>query len=237
MPAPSNKSMPLAGQVIVVFFMVAMFLPLIGSTFINKQIAKEQGLILQWYGSDKGEAINARADGWFRLWAIRSGLMQSTIHAFDPKTSEQQAEQLPSGVKPIVVRDSKGKFGAIGEGEGEAGEGHQGKWYWWITAVFALCYFAMLRLSTFLVWIPILVPVCVAILATGRARQRLKWHGFGGVNPLQYRAGIRMSGWMFGIGLGMFFSPGALPPITVAACLLLSISGVAMVMANRQKPT
>lgn len=231
----SKQPAPLAGQIIVAAFFVAMLLPLIGSQFINGQIQKEQLLILQWYGQDKGSEINARADAWFRLWAIQSGVMNRTIHMFDPKPVEQAAEQVASNVKPIVIRDSSGRFGSLNE-SAQGGNTREHVWYWWITAAFALCYFGLLRVSTFLVWMTMLIPVAVAILVTGHTHRRLKWHGFGGVNPLQYRAGIRMASWMLGIGIGMVFMPGALPPITVAACALTSVAGIAMISANRQKP-
>lgn len=240
MPGASKQPMPLAGQMIIAAFFLAMMLPLIGSTFINTQIMKEQSMILRWYGPVHGAEINARADSWFRLWAMRSGMMQKTIHMFDPKTSEDAATKVASNVKPIVIHDSNHHFGDINGAQNTSSNNNSRPrhfWYWWITAAFALIYFAMLRFSTFVVWIPMVIPISVAILVTGSTVRRLKWHGFGGVNPLQYRAGVRLTGWMFGIGMGMFFMPGALPPVTIASAVLLSVAGFAMVMANRQKPS
>lgn len=237
--APSKQPMPLAGQLIVAAFFMAMLAPLVGATFINKQIMKEQGLIMQFYGNDEGSTINRRADTWFRLWFLQSGMMPKMIAAFDPKPSAESApaESSETNVKPIVIRDSSGRFGDLGGGAApQQGISRPRQfWYWWITAAFAMGYFAILRLSTFLAWIGILIPLSVAILVTGYTVRNLKGHGFGGVNPLQYRAGIRMAGWMFGIGLGMFFMPGALPPVTVPFCVLMSIAGFAMIIANRQK--
>jgi hypothetical protein len=231
--------MPLAGQLIIAAFIMAMFAPLVGSTFINKQIMKEQGLILQFYGNDQGADINRRADTWFRLWFIQSGMMPKMIAAFDPKpgTDSVGADVSAADIKPIIIRDSSGRFGELNATAGQQQGVSRPRqfWYWWITAAFALGYFAILRLSTFIAWIGILIPVSIAIVVTGYTVRNLKGHGFGGVNPLQYRAGIRMAGWMFAIGLGMFVMPGALPPVTVPVCTLMSIAGFAMIVANRQK--
>ncbi|MEY2117129.1 DUF4400 domain-containing protein [Rhodanobacter sp. FW106-PBR-R2A-1-13] len=234
---PSKQPAPLAGQLIIAAFFLALVLPFIGSKYINGQIQKEQGLELVLYGDAQGGYINNRADEWFRLWSMKSGLMLKAIHVAETKPAAPQADSA-AAVKPIVIRDSAGRFGALSGGDNTSSSPSRMRrvWYWWVTAAFALCYFALLRLSTLVYWIPMLVPLCVAIITTGNTVRRLKWHGFGGVNPFRYRAGIRLTNWMAGLAVGMLFMPGALPPVTVPACVLLSVAGMAMAMGHRQKP-
>lgn len=233
----AKQPAPLAGQLILAAFFLALLLPFIGSRFINSQIEKEQRLEMSLYGDDQGTYVNARADGWFRLWAIQSGLMNRAIHSTDAKTAPP-ASAVAGAPGAIVIHDSAGRFGTISPVAGGGSPSSARRvWYWWVTAAFALCYFALLRLSTLLYWIPMLIPLCMAIMTTGNTVRRLKWHSFGGVNPFRYRAGIRLANWMAGIGVGMLFMPGALPPVTVPACVLLTFAGMAMAMANRQKPS
>jgi len=237
---PSTKPAPLAMQLIVVSIFIALLMPLVGSKFVTQQISKEQRLILQWYGPVRGTMINSNADAWFRAWAVNTRLMRQTIHKFDPKPTDsdsQAAATHASAVKPLVIRDSSGRFGALPSGSSDSDPTKPSFWYRWITAVFALGYFAMLRLATLAAWLPMLVPICISILVTGYARQQLKWHGFGGVNPREYRAGARLSTWFLGIAVGMLVVPGALPPVTVPICLILMSLGVALLVANGQKPS
>jgi len=144
MPGASKSPTPIAFRLMIASFFIAMFLPLVGSTFVNGQIMKEQNLILEWYGPAHGAEINARADGWFRLWAMRTGMMQETIHMFDPKTTEKLATDTVSDVKPLIIHDSAHHFDDL-NGPGQDPNNNDKKpvgfWYWWITAAFALIYF------------------------------------------------------------------------------------------------
>lgn len=240
MAKPSNRPAPLAGQIIAGFVMLAVMLPLVGSKFITTQIQKEQGLTLRFYGDLKGTLINTRADNWFRIWAIESGLLDRAVHAFDrnPASTQTAAGVDPNRPKPLEIHDSAGRFASPTAGTPAGGQsnGSPRLWHWWITAVFALMYFAALRLSELVTLTPMLLPLIIAVVITGGSVQKLKWHSFGGVSALHYRVGIRLWGWMLGIGVGLLFAPGALPPVTVGACLLLSFGGMAMMTANRQKP-
>lgn len=229
---PSKQPMNLAGQLVIVAIILALVLPLVGATFVNHQIVKEQRLVLIWYGNDRGVHIDRRADHWFRLWAIDSGLMHRAVHAMDPKPVQKLAAGAQK-VRPIVIKDSRGRFGTVGGNGSNNRERHF--WYWWITAAFSLIYFGMLRLSVLLYWLPILVPLAMAILVTGSTLRNLKFHGFGGVNPFRYRAGMRMATWSLPMAVGALFLPGALPPVVVPALVLMFFGGLAMVMAHRQK--
>jgi len=238
---PSGKPAPLGLQLFVVCIFCALLLPLVGSNFILQQISKEQRLILQWYGPVRGAKINQEADQWFRGWALESDLMNRAIHGFDPKPeavpdSSQVPSNAPPAAKPIVIHDSSGRFGDLPSGDQGQDSKKPAFWYRWITAVFGLGYFGMLRLATLITWLPMLLPVCISIIVTGYTRQQLKWHGFGGVSPREYRAGSRLMSWFLGIGIGMFFVPGALPPVTVEVCLVLSALGVSLLMSNGVKP-
>lgn len=230
---PSKQPVNLAGQLILAAMFLAMVLPFIGSKYINGQIMKEQRLVLTVYGAGPGGTVNRRADDWFRLWAIRTGLMEKAIHALDPKPVVAAAATVAN---PIVIKDSSGRFGTLNAQNGEGNQKERHVWYWWITAAFALVYFAMLRMSVLILWLPMLVPLIVAVMLTGNTTQRLKWHGFGGVNPFRYRAGVRLASWAPALAVGALFLPGALPPFVVPALVLMTFVGLAMRMANMTKP-
>lgn len=239
MAGPSKSSVPLATQLIVVCMLLALLMPLLGATFITKQVQKEQTLTISLFGQAEGMTITSRADRWFRSWAVDTGLMHRVIHAMDKAENQQRAKLVASTAKPLVIHDSAGRFKAPNPNASSnpAGSGTASHlWEWWSTAVFALSYFSLLRISCLIALLPMLLPIVTAVLITGSASRKLKWHGFGGVSPLQYRAGIRLWGWMLGIGIGLIPAPGALPPVSVGICLLLSSIGVAMATANRQKP-
>lgn len=292
---PAKRPAPLAFQLVVCCILIALLMPMLGATFITNQIRKEQVLVLKWYGTPKGTLINDRADRWFRLWAVDSGLMNRAIHgeaavnkaaheAMHPfqSPSQNQTQSADGGsgdsglqIAPTIdtsqalkVEDSKHRFSSNGvpkpSTQGSGGGYASGSasqraaspsggtstpafspmklrgvhhvWERWITAVFALIYFTMLRLSAFVSLLPMLLPVIAAVLITGGAVRKLKWHGFGGVSTLQYRSGIRMWGWLGALSVGMLVAPGALPPVMVGLCLLLSCVGISMATANRQKP-
>ena len=241
---PSQKPASLGIQLLVVCIFCAALMPLVGSQFIVQQIGKEQRLILQWYGPARGAQINGSADRWFRGWAVGSGLMTRAIHSFDPRPAAPGADpassQSTAAVKPLVIHDSAGRFGNLPSASASASaspsDGRPKVWYRWITAVFGLAYFALLRAATLVTWLPMLIPICVSIIVTGYTRQQLKWHGFGGVSPREYRAGSCLMSWFMGIGFAMFFVPGALPPVTVEVCLVLASLGVSLVMSNGAKP-
>jgi hypothetical protein len=225
--------MNLAGQLILAAMFIALLLPLVGARFVNGQIAKEQTLVMTWYGAYQGSTIDRRADDWFRLWAIESGLLQRAEHALDGTTPAAPAAGSPPAHQ-IVVKDSAGRFGTI-TGNSVAGRSPKKLWHWWITAAFSLMYFAMLRLSVLVYWVPIMVPLAVAILVTGSTLRNLKQHGFGGVNPLRYRVGVRTTKFAIPFAIGGLFLPGALPPVVVPVLVLMFFGGLAAVMANRQK--
>ena len=294
---PSKRPAPLAFQLVICCLMIALLMPMLGATFITRQINKEQVLVLKWYGAAKGTVINDRADRWFRLWAVDSGLMDRVIHGeaavnkvVQTATNQLQAHERADGQddagnagdggldvtssvdtsKALRVEDSKHRLSSDGLPPPESGtqgsafgssrntnststasstkprampfhsplgsEGVHHLWQRWITAVFALVYFVMLRLSALLSLLPMLIPVIAAVLITGGAVRKLKWHGFGGVSSLQYRSGIRMWGWLGALAVGMLAAPGALPPVMVGFCMLLSCVGISMATANRQKP-
>lgn len=251
MPKPSQKPGMLAWQIAFVFILVAMAMPLVGSKFVLQQISKEQQSVMLWYGESGGSVIVNNADRWFRFCANDSDLMNRTIYAFSNQDSDSKSASPtkmpttdgydPDG-KQIHVTDSYGRFkdtdwrrqpSTISD---PAANYHNHLGLWWITAVFAIWYFAFLRLAELLAWIPMLIPLCVSIVVTGYARQKLKWNGFGGISPRFYRAGGRLSTWFLGIGAGLIVAPGALPPITVPASIVLVFIGVAMVVSNLQKP-
>lgn len=289
---PSKRPAPLAFQLVICCLMIALLMPMLGATFITRQIQKEQVLVLKWYGTPKGAVINGRADRWFRLWAVQSGLMNRVIHgeaavnaAVQTATHPLQSSRAAGGQgtygdggdggldvssnvdtsKALRVEDSKHRLSSDGVPQPQSdtrsafaqshaqssgsqpahplpfhsplsnGAVHR-LWQRWITAVFAIVYFVMLRLSALVSLLPMLLPVIAAVLITGGAVRKLKWHGFGGVSSLQYRSGIRMWGWLGALSVGLLAAPGALPPIMVGFCLLLSCVGIAMATANRQKP-
>lgn len=261
MPSPRKQTMPLAGQIIIVFVLLAGLLPMVGSKFIDGQIIKEQVLVLRWFGPADGMKIDQRASSWFNAWAVRSGLMRHAIEG-SAKTKLSGLFKMAHGpgtqnLAPVSNCSSKADCASaptisIAEGarnatalpaKPQAGVPAGGStivhhlYLWWITAVFALAYFALLRLSTLLAWLPVLLPIMIALLVQAHAQRKLKWYSFGGISARQYRMGIRMSGWMLAIAMALFFAPGALPPVSVELCLLLSASGFALMLANGHKPT
>lgn len=260
MPAPRKQTMPLAGQIIIVFVVLALLLPMIGSKFIDGQIVKEQVTILHWFGPAKGEEIDQRAASWFNAWAVQSGLMRraiegsakaklgglfhmaktpgtATVHVADcsSKADCASARQINVGGGPATAMPAPAQAPSPLSSAGSPVAHHL--YLWWITSVFALAYFALLRLSTLLAWLPVLIPILVALMVQAHAQRKLKWYSFGGISARQYRMGLRMSGWMLAMAMALFFAPGALPPVAVELCLLLSVSGFALMTANGHKPT
>lgn len=261
MPSPRKQTMPLAGQIIIVFVLLAGLLPMVGSKFIDSQIIKEQVMILRWFGPAKGMEIDERASSWFNGWAVNSGLMRHAIEG-SAKSKLSSLFKMAHGTgspKPAAVSNCSSKAGcasapsiAIAGAPAAAVPGQQTQqplgaaaddspivhhlYLWWITAIFALAYFALLRLSTLIAWLPVLLPIMIALLVQAHAQRKLKWYSFGGISARQYRMGIRMSGWMLAIAMALFFAPGALPPVAVELCLLLSTSGFALMLANGHKP-
>ena len=260
MPAPRKQTMPLAGQIMIVFVVLAFLLPMVGSKFIDGQIVKEQVLILRWFGPAKGMEIDQRASSWFNAWAVQSGLMRHAIEG-SAKTSIGSLLKMAKGpAAPAPVHLSgctskadcataqtitvAGASNASSPAVAPAGPASPKAaspiahhlYLWWITSVFALAYFALLRLSTFIAWLPVLLPILIALLIQAHAQRKLKWYSFGGISARQYRMGLRLSGWMLAIAIALFFAPGALPPIAIELCLVLSVSGFALMVANGHKP-
>lgn len=260
MPAPRKQTMPLAGQIIIVFVVLACLLPMVGSKFIDGQIVKEQVMILRWFGPAKGEAIDQRAASWFNAWAVQSGLMrraiegtakaklggllhmaptpgQTTVHVANcsSKTDCASAPRIHVGSGPATALPATAPPPSPLSPAGSPVAHHV--YLWWITALFALAYFALLRLSTLIAWLPVLVPILIALLVQAHAQRKLKWYSFGGISARQYRMGLRMCGWMLAIAMALVFAPGALPPVAVELCLLLSVAGFALMTANGHKPS
>ncbi|MGH8159226.1 MAG: DUF4400 domain-containing protein [Rhodanobacter sp.] len=106
MPGASKQQPSPTQHLILWCFLIALGLPMIGQTFVNTQVIKEQRMVVSWFGQDTAEHIAVRANAWYSAWALDTGLF---------------AKVLAMGTKAGAATDSKANAMLGKSGDGASG--------------------------------------------------------------------------------------------------------------------
>lgn len=225
----SGPGLSLGQQLVMVFGLAFLLLPLAGSRFVGAQIAKQQSAYPAIYGEPAAQRILDRGDLWFRRLFVDTGVIAQSL-ADAPAPGRVPTA---SGAGEPAQRSDPAPVVLPGPRDSPAGDKlikH------WLGGAWSILYFGLLRLSALVSVLPLLVPVVIAILVDGETRRKLKWTAFGGADPKRFVVGARLAGWCSGLAAVSVFSPGALPVLTTPVLIVMGALGGALWTANQQKP-